>query len=192
MKLLSQTKDVFAVKGWPTRPIWNTEINYGIKTGPVHGSVPLTSDARQAANVLRTYVLNAANGVKRVFWYRWDLGKLKGGALGNTLLTKTTNHTSLTDGGKAFKLAQQWLKGKLVGNKPGQKPCAADKKGTYTCTVKYSSGVGRIYWNPSKTGTVTVAKSAKKKQNEYGATSKIKGGSTLKVAYQPVLVRSSK
>lgn len=193
MKLLSQTRDIFAVKGWPTRPFWNTEINYGIRTGPVHGSVPAASNARQAANVLRTYVLNAANGVTRVFWYRWDLGGFKGGgALGNTLLTKTTNHSSLTAGGKAFELAQQWLKGKMVGDKGRQKPCAADKRGTYTCVVRYSKkSYGRIYWNPTRTATVTVAKSARTKQNEYGAKSRIKGNSTLKVSYQPILVRSS-
>ena len=47
------------------------------------GSARRTSrPAKQAAYVARTYVLNAANNVKRVYWYSWDLQNLA-----NTLLT---------------------------------------------------------------------------------------------------------
>ena len=50
------------------------------------------SPARQVANVMRTYLLNAARGVKRVDWYAYDMGALPGGGtLGNTLLTDPTD-----------------------------------------------------------------------------------------------------
>ena len=46
------------------KPIWNTEINYGLQTGG-GGTAARSRRKRQAAYVARTYVLNAANGVRR-------------------------------------------------------------------------------------------------------------------------------
>jgi hypothetical protein len=192
MKLLAKARSILSGAKWPASlPVWNTEVNYGLQTGNMHGhrarSIPA---AEQAANVIRTYVLNAANQVKRVFWYRWDLPSLNGGVLGNTVLTKTTNHRALTPAGKAFVLVQSWLKGTLVGPSHRQLPCTTDKHGTYTCEVKYAGGVGRIYWNPKHHATVTLVKSATKLQDELGRTTKVKGGSTQTVTDKPVLVRS--
>ena len=53
------------------KPIWNTEVNYGLVGGGV-GARPISTD-RQVGNVIRTFVLNAANRVSRVYWYSWDL-----------------------------------------------------------------------------------------------------------------------
>ena len=54
-----------------SKPIWNTEVNYGL-VGGGQSVAPLAVD-RQVANVLRTFVLNAGNRVARVYWYSWDL-----------------------------------------------------------------------------------------------------------------------
>jgi hypothetical protein len=83
------------------------------------------------------------------------------------------------------------MKGTLVGTTTKQ-PCIADRHGTYTCTVHYATGVGRIYWNPRSTAKVRVAGSATRKVTELGKASRISGGSTLKVNYQPVLVKSKR
>lgn len=175
--------------------LWNNEINYGLTTGKNSGKpAAKISSARQVANVMRTYLLYGAAGVKRVFWYAYDMSTMAGGGtLGNTLMTNPNNPAggALTPAGKALSRIQTWMKGTLVGT--GSKaPCAADKKGTYTCLVRYKSGVGRIYWNPTKTVKVKLVKSAKQKVTELGATSKAKGGSTLKVDYRPVLVKSAR
>jgi hypothetical protein len=97
----------------------------------------------------------------------------------------------MTKAGMAFARIESWMKGTLVGTTT-KAPCIADKHGTYTCEVKYAHGVGRIYWNPFKTGRVKLVASAKTKVDELGVSSKVKGGSTLKVKYMPVLVKSSK
>jgi hypothetical protein len=93
--------------------------------------------------------------------------------------------------GQAFKRIQSWMRGTLVGTRR-KAPCAKDASGTYTCVVRYKSGVGRIYWNPTKTVKVTMAKSATSRVTQLGDTFKAKGGARLTVDYRPVLVRSAR
>jgi len=175
-------------------PLWNNEVNYGLHAGAAGGTpaTPIPA-ARQVAYLMRTYLLNAAARVKRVYWYAYDMGALPGGGtLGNTLLTDPTDRPAgtLTPAGRALPRIRSWMAGTLVGTRT-KAPCAADRKGTYTCLVQYPKGVGRIYWNPLKTVKVTLVTSATSKVTELGATSKAKGGSTLTVDYRPVLVRSA-
>jgi hypothetical protein len=159
-----------------SKPIWNTEINYGLQIGG-GGTAGKISTARQQAYVVRTFVLNAANGVKRVYWYSWDLQNLA-----NTKLVLPSG--VLSPGGVAFRTVQTWLKGgRMMG-------CSRDSRGTYTCTVKYSSGVRRIYWNPSKQVTVRTTPSSTLWANVNGTTSSIGGNKKLTVNFVPKMVRS--
>jgi hypothetical protein len=176
-----------------TFPIWDTEINYGLVFGGGKAATRI-SNAKQVAYVMRTYLLSAAAGIKRVYWYSYDMSLLPGGGtLGNTRLTDPSDPAAgtLTAAGRAFTRIQAWMKGTLVGTTT-KKPCIADRHGTYTCTVHYATGVGRIYWNPKTTATVHVVSSATRKVNELGTASRISGGSTLKVNYKPVLVKSKR
>jgi polysaccharide biosynthesis protein PslG len=190
--LLNSTRALLAKAKVPASiPVWNTEVNYGM--GRAATVVPI-SDARQVANVMRTYLLNAAQGVKRVNWYAYDMGTLTtGGTLGNTLLTDPTDRAAgtLTPAGVAFTRVQGWMKGTMVGTTT-KRPCIADRHGTYTCLITYAHGVGRVYWNPFRSATVQLVRSASRKTNQYGATSRARGGSKLKVNFMPVLVRSRK
>jgi hypothetical protein len=197
MSLLTQVRALLAKDQVPAKmPIWDTEVNYGMQTGAMggHSAVPISSDM-QVAYIMRTYLLNAAQGVQRVDWYAYDLGNLPpvvgGLPLGNTLLTDPSNRAAgtLTPAGIAFYRVQQWMKGTLIGTST-QRPCASDSHGTYVCLVKYAKGVGRIYWNPFRIAKVRLATSATKRVNEYGGISSAKGGKSMKVNYQPVLVRS--
>ena len=97
----------------------------------------------------------------------------------------------MTPAGQALGRIEAWMHGTMVGTAT-QRPCATDAKGTYTCLIKYSTGVGRIYWNPFRAASVTLASSARKKVSELGVTSRVKGGQKLKVTYMPVLVKSKK
>jgi hypothetical protein len=192
MVLLKTVRGLLAKDRVPSSiPIWNTEVNYGMGSG-----VPATpiSNARQVAYVMRTFLLNAARGVKRVDWYAYDMGELPGGGtLGDTLLTDPTDRTAgrLTPAGVAFTRIQGWMHGTLIGTAT-KRPCITDKHGTYTCTITYAHGVGRVYWNPFKRATVRLPHTAKTKVNEFGASSKAKGGAKLTVTYTPVLVKSKR
>ena len=198
MALLSTVRRILAKDGVPkSLPIWNTEINYGLRFG-VNGGKPAASIpvGRQIAYVIRTFLLNAAQGVKRVDWYAYDMGNLSaglGGApLGNTLLTDPSDQAAgtLTPAGFAFTRVQGWLKGGTLVGTTTRRPCIVDRHGTYTCTITYANRSARVYWNPYGQGTVTVPASARTKTDELGTTSPITGGSRLHVGDQPVLVTS--
>jgi hypothetical protein len=171
------------------KPIWATEINYGLQSGDRGGTraAPI-SDARQAANVMRSYALTAANGVKRVFWYRYNWPHLPtGGNMANTQLSDPTDPTSVTPAGLAYARAQEWLHGTLLGMH-GDRPCETDRHGTYRCVVRDGSGKRYIYWNPFKTARVQLPPRVHQRQGVLGATSSVKPRSMLKVGYKPVLV----
>ncbi|MFZ2013797.1 MAG: hypothetical protein WAV00_08255 [Nocardioides sp.] len=188
--LLNAAKRELRRAGVPaSKPIWDTEINYGLQSGSRGGTAAAPiSRAKQTANVARTYLLQAANGVKRVFWYRYDWGRIPGGGtIGNTLLTDPDNTARMTAAGHAYVRVQTWMHGTLQG-KPGHRPCAKDSHGTYRCLVTDSSGTRRIYWNPFHRATVKLAAGARHKQYLTGAPTGVRGGATLRVDFRPVVV----
>ena len=158
------------------KPIWNTEVNYGLAGRKTAG----LSANLQAANVSRTYLLNASAGIKRVYWYSW--GDI---AIANTRTT-TRNGYTLTTAGKAFGVTRSWL----VNSK--MRGCSTDRQGTYTCTIAYTGGIRRVFWNPSRTVTVAVA---------GATTTQLVDGTTrtysprtmrLRVGAVPVMIRSAR
>jgi hypothetical protein len=188
MRLLAQARRIMHKDGVPrSKPIWNTEVNYGLVGGDTHPPAQRISSGLQAAYVLRTYLLNAAAGVKRVFWYRYDFGPYEGGTLANTLLADPNDFSKLTPAGRAYVMAQRWMNGTLLGAK-GHAPCPRNRQGTYTCTVKHGTSTWRIYWNPSHDVRVKVAGNARFRQGTLGGISSVKGGSTITVTRLPVLV----
>lgn len=175
MTLLSASRTMLRAAG-VRKPIWNTEINYGLLGG---GTASNISRAKEAAYVGRTFVLNAANKVKRVYWYAWDLQKLA-----NTQLT--FDGESKTRAGVAYEVVRGWLLGTRA------RGCDRDRRGTYTCTFTYGSGVKRIYWNPSRKVTVRAVGSATRWVGLQGASHPITGGEALGVGKAPIMVRSGR
>jgi polysaccharide biosynthesis protein PslG len=179
MKLLKSVKAMLA-KRKVKKPIWNTEINYGLAAGGTGKKPPKISSKRQAAYVVRTYLLNANAHVDRVFWYSWNLR-----SIGNTILTSGSSDTP-TLAGKAFGLTQSWLAGTKL------KSCSTISSGAYVCTLKYKGGVKRVYWHPTRGVRITMPSTATYSISLTGQKKKLKGGSTMKVGYRPVLVRSKR
>jgi hypothetical protein len=174
MSLLAASRTMLRALG-VRKPIWNTEINYGLLGG---GTANNISRSKEAAYVARTFVLNADADVKRVFWYGWDVQQLA-----NTQLTNADG-TTTTRAGKAYAVTRGWL---LRTRSQG---CDRDRRGTYTCTFAYSGGKKRIYWNPSRKVTVRAVGSATKWVNLRGTVRRIGGGVAIGVGKQPVMVRS--
>jgi hypothetical protein len=187
MKLLSLVRRVLHRAGVPrSKPLWNTEINYGLEGG-TKPAAHISTD-RQAANVMRTYLLNAAAGVKRTYWYRYDLGRFSsGGTLANTLLADPST-LAVTDVGRVFLRAQKWMHGSLIGPSKKARPCQHNRRGTYSCVVRDASGTRHIYWNPFRTGSVRLPKGVHHLQGVLGAISSVKPRQTIKVGYKPVMV----
>jgi hypothetical protein len=173
--LLRAAKSILAARR-VHKPIWNTEINYGL-TG-LGTNARNISRAREAAYVIRTYVLSAANRVGRVYWYSWDLHKLA------SVEMTYSNNASLTKAGLAFKVSQNWLIGGRV------RSCTADRRGTYTCTVTYAGGVRRIYWNPTHRVVIRTVGSATQQQTATGHATRVGGSKRVAVSYSPIMIRS--
>jgi hypothetical protein len=171
-----------------SKPIWNTEVNYGLTSGKDAGQpARKITDQLQASYVVRTYLLNAARGVKRVFWYRYDMNRVPGGGpLGNTLLSRPGDPSVVTPAGHALVRAQQWMHGTLAGSH-GQAPCAKDAHGTYHCVVRDSSGTRRIYWNPFRTAKVRLAGNAHHLHGVLGGSTTVRPHATIKVGRAPVM-----
>ncbi len=170
-----------------SKPLWNTEVNYGLQSGGGGQAVPISA-ARQASNVMRTYLLNAANGIRRVFWYRYDWGRVStGGTLGNTLLTSPDNSAVLTTAGHTYLRAQRWMHGKLLAPR-GTIPCPKDRHGTYTCRVKDGTGVRYIYWNPFHGAKVRLPSGVHHRETVVGGHSRVRPRSLISVSYAPVMI----
>ena len=81
LPLIQQVQDVLRRHHLDAKPLWNTETGWAIqnessvvKAAPASSrfnSVVLSED-EASAFVARTYVLNWAAGVQRVYWYSWD------------------------------------------------------------------------------------------------------------------------
>jgi hypothetical protein len=173
MQILAADRAILARHG-VRKPLWTTEINYGLDgSGQVRGA----SADRQRANVARTYLLNAANGIDRVYWYAWDLGN----GIANTRLS---NGGGASAAGVAFRVVEQWMAGTSMHG------CDVTR-GAYLCTLTYSGGVRRVYWHPSRTTTVTLPAGAKTISRLDGSRSS-PTGSTLRIGSSPVMVESKR
>jgi hypothetical protein len=191
MRLLGNVRRQMRAIGVPSsKKIWATEINYGVTGGGLGGSAakPIRQ-SRQVANVLRTYLLGAAHGLTRVFWYRYDWGRVasNGGTLGNTLLSDPGNFARVRAAGLALRTAERWLSGRLVGQH-GRRPCARDRRGTYRCTVWHDGVVRKIYWNPHREVRIHVPGDARSQR--AGRSAIRRGPHTVRVGFRPVMVRA--
>jgi hypothetical protein len=195
MRLLALAKQRLVRAGVPRRtPLWATEVNYGLPSGqPGQLSAKPISDRRQVANVLRTYLLGAARGLSRVYWYRYDWGRVAGGGtLGNTLLTDPDDHSLLTPAGRAVQTAQRWMNGRLI-SAPGQRrACSRDRKGTYTCLVRHGDRLRTILWNPHHRVRVQVRGATTGEDQDGRPTTLRSGTDTLQVGFRPVMVETAR
>jgi polysaccharide biosynthesis protein PslG len=174
MAQLAADRKILAARG-VDKPVWDTEINYGAKGGR---KVPPAPTKEQAANVARTYLLNAAHGVQRVFWYVWDLSQ----PILDTYLVEPGTNT-LTAGGRALGTVRKWMVGTIV------KGCAVDKRGTYTCTLVKDGATRLVMWNPQHSVQVKVPAGAATAEKLIGTAQSVTAGASLKVDYMPVLLK---
>jgi len=65
LPLIEQIRQTMVDQGQGAKPIWNTEVNW-------FSPKPFPSQELAAAYVARSYILNWAAGIQRVYWYAWD------------------------------------------------------------------------------------------------------------------------
>jgi hypothetical protein len=176
--LLAAARKSLELQGVPVdKPIWDTEINYGLEGGQ---AVSLVPPEQQAANVAMTYVLNAAGGLGRVFWYSWDLH-----GIANTDLV-SADGSGLSAGGQAFETVRRWL----LGTKPTT--CATTADGTWACPMQSPEGQRTVFWNPDREASVRIGFGATSYEVLGRTAAPVPlGGTTLQVGNTPVLVTAA-
>lgn len=163
------------------KPVWNTEINYGLLGGdrakPIH-------PRKQAAYVARTLALNAGNRVGRVYWYAWNVGPIA-----NTHLAQDDG-TTPSRAGRAWGVAEGWLR----GTRPNgcHQASTGPQRGVYTCAYrKGQREVHRIYWKPrGRAVLISTPRSTRSWSTLAGDTTDRRGRFRIRVGQVPVMVMS--
>jgi hypothetical protein len=177
MVLLAATRELLSQEGVdPAKPIWNTEINYGLQGGIPAEPAP---EERQQANVAKTFLLNAANGIERVHWYSWDLN-----TIADTLLVGADAATP-TPAGKAFEAVQPWLVDHVVQS------CAKAGGGVWACSLLGPEGESWVYWSTKASADVQTTFGARAMEPLVGTAEPLPlGGTNMTVGRLPLLVTS--
>ena len=158
------------------RPVWNTEINYGVLGGPTTSQKP---EEIQRAFVMRTFLLNAGMGVRRVYWYRWDMQPIA-----NTLMT-TADLTTPTLAGRSLSTLRHWLLGARVG------PCRASA-GVWRCSATQRGKDVTFLWKPHGPSRRLTAPAGSRSWVDAGGTSTpCRARCRVDVGPAPVMVLSS-
>ena len=157
-------------------PIWNVEINYGVAGAhaPVgHG----WSDRKQASYVVRNDVLDAAAGVRRVYWLGWFPFKEA------RIQFVKADGTRKTVAAKALGVVRGWLIRQHVH------PCARNKKEhLYTCKLVRAGRASWVYWTTRSKAVVRAPEGSRKIESMTGKVSGTHSGKRIAVTSAPVWV----
>jgi Glycosyl hydrolases family 39 len=168
--LIRQVQHVMAEHGVGAKPLWNTE------TGWAHPK-PFPSDELAAAYVARSYILNWAASVERLYWYAWDNHRWV------SLEMTQVDDRELRPAAKAYSAVQNWLVGATVES------CAEKSGGTWICRLRREGKPEWIVWNVRGTTAFAVPASWKATDIEVllSEKKKIEGG-MIEIGVTPVLV----
>ena len=127
--LLATFKETLAAAGAPEKPIWDTELNFGL-AGP--GDIAKTdiTGAAAAGWVVRAYLDSMRNGIERSYWYIWTQKPYP-------LLGVQAYPGS--DGEQGFFALDNWVVGSEFGG-------CTDEAGTVTCTFARDGQQSIVAW----------------------------------------------
>lgn len=183
-ELVTALRKVMAETGQSHLPIWNTESGFYID-GPdkPHGKggrsehQPLYTPELGAAMVSRALTLGAAAGLRRFYWYSWDIP---------TMALAYGRGKDINAAGRAYIKTQQWLRGATI------KECrtAADK--LWICEVNRGERKARLVWNTAgqKSWTVPAHWQARQYETLPGSRGSIDSARRILVDEAPVLIVS--
>lgn len=114
-------------------PIWNTESGWANDNARVRvaRSYRVVKAEEMAAYVVRGFVLGAALGLERYFWYAWDNRDLG-------LIEPDTGE--FKPAANAYRAAVKWLSGKRLQS------CSKNNSGVWSCKVFQADGHSKPAW----------------------------------------------
>jgi polysaccharide biosynthesis protein PslG len=145
-QLISTVQASLKKAGAPAKPLWDTEVNYGI-AGPGGGNPHVSIDGLQAANwVADTYLDNQRLGVDRSYWYFW--------APADPLLG--IQMVDGTAGATGFQTVQNWLKDSYASCATGSVN-VCNLTGRFPAVVAWASSGSAAYTVPDFATTMCDA-----------------------------------
>lgn len=154
-KLVDALRKVLSNNGLAHLPIWNTESGFhiaapGISPGKIPASETLYSQTQGGAMVSRSLILGAAAGLRRFYWYSWDIPSMA--------LTDGKGRT-ITPAGHAYIKTERWLRGATISE------CRTADGKLWICTLNRGVRQARLVWNT--TGTRDWVVPAKWRAQQY-------------------------
>lgn len=128
---LAQFKTMLALTGAPQKPVYDTELNYGL-AGLGQGRRPI-DDSTGAAYLAQTYIQSAQYGVDSSFWYLWTRQDY---ALLGMQFNPSTTQTI-----QAWNTLRSWLIGSRIqrcGSNGPIRECQFTDAGGYNITIVWS------------------------------------------------------
>jgi hypothetical protein len=173
VSLIQRVRQIMQENAVTGKPLWNTETGWALPK-------PFPSPDIAAAYVLRTHVLNWAEGVQRLYWYAWDNHNWV------TIQLTENDSKTLTPAGQAYETAGKWLVGAVL------KQCEEDQTHTWICELDREGNSEWLVWNTDHTPTFAVpadwhARYATSLQGE----SKVLSKSSFVIGQVPVLLSSA-
>jgi hypothetical protein len=156
------------------KPVWNTELNFGLKTPASGGKPAYLSSRRQAAYVARAYLLNWSHGVRRLAWYNWSDASFLG-------VRMSSGGPQAAAPGAAFANVRWWMRGRV-------QPCTSGAHGAYQCTVRYSAHRwGSIRWMPHGSRPTRPPTGTFVRRSLDGSKAPSSAYKRVRIGYSPVL-----
>lgn len=164
IQVIQDYKNVTEKYNLQSKPLWNTESDWGNTKGPEN----------QAAYLVKYYLMQWAQGLNRFYWYAYDNPRF------GTLYSKRT----LTPAGIAYQQVSKWMIGATQAE-----PCAEDSSATWTCGLTRPGGYQALaVWNAAKGIRYRPTSQFKTYRDITGASHSIFG--PLPIGDAPVLLET--
>lgn len=183
-QLTGALRKVLAETGYAYLDIWNTESGFYMSgpdkphgTGglPEHESV--YSLEQGAAMVARALTLGAAAGLRRFYWYSWDIPSMA--------LTVGKGKV-IAPAGHAYIRTRHWLRGATI------KECRTTDDKLWICTLNRGERNARLVWNTTGARNWMVPAQWQARQYEplQGGTTNVDQSGRIRVTEAPLLIVS--
>jgi polysaccharide biosynthesis protein PslG len=175
LALITQAQHILAGAGVDA-PMWTVEVNYGAHVGSI-GTAEHSSWSTQTSWVVRTYLLSAGAGIRRVFWLGWSRFQ------NLDIQMVDTDLVTPTPAAAGYARVAGWLTGQRA------RGCFhAPDRDLYSCAFVRDGRISWAYWTGSGTAHVAAPAGARKIVKATGQSGLTVAGQRIRVTPVPVWV----
>jgi len=132
LRSMSAVREAMKAYGLGDKPLWNTEVGFVIRNQAEPSTKAGASPHDAAGLIARSFLLNAAGGVDRLYWYAWDDGIFG--------LAGTKGQTP-SEAAIGYGAVQDWITGAVVSL------CTRRSDAIWSCELKKGKESFRVVWS---------------------------------------------